>query len=209
MVPQFPTNQLLYSLEQLQTFDSAGRGPAGSLQFFFRARGAPLISYFACLIVIVALALDPFTQQIIRYYQSFQTPVTHLNSTVRHSQTYDRGDWYGANFGSKFNLSLSPLLHKNISIMCLQLIFTNQDQQNDDAVLSGMVSGLYGNLPLPPFSCPGVNCTYPEVTSLGICSTFQDVTERTVSDCKVVKDDPSYTGSLISTCNYTLPGAPI
>ncbi|KAH8748664.1 hypothetical protein F5883DRAFT_528644 [Diaporthe sp. PMI_573] len=68
----------------------------------------------------------------------------------------------------------------------------------------GMMSGLYGNLPLPPFSCPGVNCTYPVVTSLGMCSTCEDVTERTVADCNVVKHT-SWANSL-SSCNYTLPG---
>ena len=67
-----------------------------------------------------------------------------------------------------------------------------------------MISGLYGNLPLPPFSCPGVNCTYPVVTSLGMCSTCEDVTERTVADCNVVKHT-SWANSL-SSCNYTLPG---
>lgn len=69
-----------------------------------------------------------------------------------------------------------------------------------------MVSGLYGNLPLPPFSCPGVNCTYPEVTTIGMCSSCEDVTERTGVYCQFAKDDPSYTGIEISHCNYTLPG---
>ncbi|KAH8743762.1 hypothetical protein F5883DRAFT_388839, partial [Diaporthe sp. PMI_573] len=135
-------------LEQLQVFDNASRGPAGSFLFFLQARRAPVVSYFACLIVILAVALDPFTQQVIQYYQPAKVPVPHLNSTVRHSQEYDRGTTYGTNWESD--------------------------------IMFGMMSGLYGKLPLPPFSCPGVNCTYPEVTSLGMCSYCEDVTERTV-----------------------------
>ena len=98
------------SLEQLQVFDNASRGPAGSFQFFLQARGAPLVSYFACLIIILALALDPFTQQIIQYRQSFETPISHLNSTVRHSQSYDRGEWYGANYDSELSSWFNPVL---------------------------------------------------------------------------------------------------
>lgn len=97
------------SLEQLQVFDNASRGPAGSFQFFFQAKRAPLVSYFACLIVILAVALDPFTQQIIQYYQSYETPIPNLNSTVRHSQVYDRGPTYGTNMESEL-ISFSDLM---------------------------------------------------------------------------------------------------
>lgn len=65
-----------------------------------------------------------------------------------------------------------------------------------------MMSGLYGKLPIPPFTCPGVNCTYPVVNSLGMCSYCENVTERTVADCVV----HPYTDYDRSWCNYTLPG---
>lgn len=97
------------SLEQLQVFDNASRGPAGSFWFFLKAKSAPLISYFACLIVILAVALDPFTQQIIQYYQSYETPVSHLNSTVRHSQIYDRGPTRGTNLESESSSFFGPM----------------------------------------------------------------------------------------------------
>lgn len=70
-----------------------------------------------------------------------------------------------------------------------------------------MMSGLYGTLPVPPFSCPGSNCTYPVVNSLGMCSYCEDVTERTVADCTIVpyNNRTLITGDF-SKCNYTLPG---
>lgn len=49
------------------------------------------MSYFACLVVILALALDPFTQQIVHYSQPFGEAVANAYSEVRHSQVYDRG----------------------------------------------------------------------------------------------------------------------
>jgi hypothetical protein len=80
----------------------------------------------------------------------------------------------------------------------------NPGRTNDDAILFGMMSGLYGKLPLPAFSCPGVNCTYPVVTSLGVCSTCEDVTERTVAACNIVKH--TVFAEDRSSCNYILPG---
>lgn len=81
----------------------------------------------------------------------------------------------------------------------------NKDRRSDDSIMFGMMSGLYGTLPVPPFSCPNANCTYPVVTSLGICNSCEDVTERTVADCTIVPWDRRALGDL-SWCNYTLPG---
>lgn len=82
----------------------------------------------------------------------------------------------------------------------------NKDRRDDDGIMFGMMSGLYGTLPLPPFSCPGSNCTYPEVTSLGMCSSCEDVTERTVADCEVVAYHNRSLAQNLSWCKYTLPG---
>lgn len=60
------------------------------------------MSYFACLIVILALALDPFTQQIVHYSQPFGDAVPGMYSEVRHSQLYDRGPMNKTNVLSEF-----------------------------------------------------------------------------------------------------------
>lgn len=61
------------------------------------------MSYFGCLIVILALALDPFTQQIVHYSQPFGEVVPNIYSEVRHSQAYDRGPMNKSNVLSKSN----------------------------------------------------------------------------------------------------------
>ncbi|KAL2839515.1 hypothetical protein BJY01DRAFT_250469 [Aspergillus pseudoustus] len=53
-------------LEHMQYFDSASRGPLGSLLIILRHRGVSFVSLGA-LIIIVALLFDPFMQQIIKY----------------------------------------------------------------------------------------------------------------------------------------------
>lgn len=82
----------------------------------------------------------------------------------------------------------------------------SKDRRNDDSIMFGMMSGLYGTLPVPPFSCPGSNCTYPVVTSLGMCSYCEDVTERTAANCEIVAYNNRSLAENLSKCNYTLPG---
>lgn len=92
-------------------------------------------------------------------------------------------------------------------IWAYNFLLINQDAGMNNDVLSGMLSGLYGNLPTPPFSCPGVNCTYPDVTSLGVSSTCEDVTERTTTVCEPGNGTSSDDGdTMVIACNFTLPG---
>ncbi|KAL3467196.1 hypothetical protein BJX64DRAFT_192179 [Aspergillus heterothallicus] len=53
-------------LDHMQYFDSASRGPLGSLLIILRHRGASFVS-FGAVLIIVALLFDPFMQQIIKY----------------------------------------------------------------------------------------------------------------------------------------------
>lgn len=82
----------------------------------------------------------------------------------------------------------------------------DKDRLNDDNIMFGMVSGLYGTLPVPPFSCPGSNCTYPVVNTLGICNYCEDVTERTGADCVIWPYINRTISDRLSACNYALPG---
>lgn len=53
---------------------------------------ASVVSYLGCLVVVVALTLDPFTQQILRY-QSLSTTIPHQNSSISHSLVFDKGNY--------------------------------------------------------------------------------------------------------------------
>lgn len=83
---------LILSLDHLQFYDNASRGPLGSLNFFWQARRVPwglsILSYIGCLITIAALALDPFTQQVLAYTNDIRI-VQGARSSVPRSQSYD------------------------------------------------------------------------------------------------------------------------
>lgn len=72
--------------------------------------------------------------------------------------------------------------------------------------MAGVMSSVYGTLPEPPFSCPGSNCTFPLVTSLGVCSSCEDVTARTQVACNDTILTAGSRSGPYSSCNYTLPG---
>lgn len=72
--------------------------------------------------------------------------------------------------------------------------------------MAGVMSSVYGVLPDPPFSCPGSNCTFPLVTSLGVCSSCEDVTARTQVTCNNTILTAKSRSGPYSSCNYTLPG---
>jgi hypothetical protein len=75
------------------TFDLASRGPLGSLWLFYawkpQSKIPPLMAYTASLITIGALAMGPFTQQIISINAGNSVPTDGLNSTVAVSNYYN------------------------------------------------------------------------------------------------------------------------
>lgn len=97
-------------LQELQFFDDASRGPLGSLLFLwhFKAKPGVMVTCCACVIMITALAVDPFTQQIIDYPLRSVPFGDNSTATTPASRIYntglDRIDGIGV--GKTFNLKL-------------------------------------------------------------------------------------------------------
>lgn len=86
----FPEAQ---SLADFAAFDSASRGPLGSLSLFYLWKPQPTILlpmiYTAYLITIAALAMGPFTQQIILIQSGHLVPWEGLSSAVTVSNYFN------------------------------------------------------------------------------------------------------------------------
>jgi hypothetical protein len=67
---------VLKPLSNLQAYDSASRGPWGSILILLQDKGRSLVSIGA-LITVLALTYDPFVQQIVRY---------HIRETISNSE---------------------------------------------------------------------------------------------------------------------------
>lgn len=83
-------------LRELEVFDSASRGPLGSLNLLWPGRSGlrPWIAYAGASITITALAMGPFSQQTIRLRDS-QVLSTQANSTTSVTNTWDSGNQLG------------------------------------------------------------------------------------------------------------------
>jgi hypothetical protein len=170
-----------HSLQNIQVFDDASRGPLGALELvtrlsprevFSRQSGGAGWTFWASILTILALALDPFAQQILSFpLRTVPSLTDPLAASISVSQVYDTGNAGG------------------ISSPSIKTI---------DMALQGAVqNGLYTlNSPVE-FSCTTANCTWPPFYTLGICSSCANVTDQTNTTCTP--------GKRVRSCNYTLP----
>lgn len=71
-----------HSLVDLQTFDDASKGPRGSLQLLFKNPTA-MFGVWGLVIIILAVAMDPFFQQLVRYPRVRRsTDIAHVGKSV-------------------------------------------------------------------------------------------------------------------------------
>ncbi|KAG6358048.1 hypothetical protein INS49_013932 [Diaporthe citri] len=82
------------SLGDLAIFDSASRGPLGSLRLLYLSKPQssmlPPMVYAASLITVAGLAMGPFTQQVISVQADNLVPADGMNSTIGVTNYYNR-----------------------------------------------------------------------------------------------------------------------
>lgn len=176
------------SVADFATFDSASRGPLGSLKLFYFWKSqskvlTPMV-YAASLITIAALAMGPFTQQVIMIQADNLVPTDGINSTIKVSNSYDYQP-------SQTMLPLRPAQIKP-PLRPRQIgppLFIDQNGtitkttdyevfDVDPDVQGSFYNGYYSlGKSFIDFSCPSNNCSWEIFSSLGICSTCQNVTE--------------------------------
>ncbi|KAF9891643.1 hypothetical protein FE257_003654 [Aspergillus nanangensis] len=154
-----------HGLSNLQIFDNASRGPAGSFFFFFSAKSRHFLAYAGCFITVVAIAFDPCAQQVLRYVSKPHLQ-PGIHSSVTRSLVYDNG---------------AEAVNGVSSVIGAR----------DLPMRAAIMTGLYNMVQPAPFTCPGSNCTFPSFTSLGVCSQCTDVTTETAQNC-AGKPPPPY-----------------
>ncbi|KAE9980911.1 hypothetical protein BLS_008101 [Venturia inaequalis] len=177
-----------HHLSDYQRFDSAAKGPLGSLILIWKFRGASL----ACLgafLVIASLGLDFAFQQLVTYPLR---SVVVSNGTVPRSNSYS-----GWRPGPITGIKLAEL-------PMVGAAYTGLYAQNNSFLVTP--------------DCPTGNCTWTqEYTTLGVCSKCYDVTDQIQRQCSTydykdtMTDDNNITttsivGAPVPYCNYTMPG---
>lgn len=134
-------------------FDSASRGPWGSFKIIRKTHIKHLTSIGA-VITILALASDPFIQQMVKYRPTAESLDNSQVLTPR-SNNYTRGG-----------------VHTGAGYASLDLL-----------TQAAIYKGVYDSYTSVRPTCLSGNCTFPEYRSLGMCSKCQDVMSSIKKNC--------------------------
>lgn len=145
-------------LYQMQVIDQASRGPWGSLEVLLRGvfgSRTGSLTYIGASLTVLALAVDPFAQQILTF-PSRTVPALNATAFTQTSQ-----HWYSIEGSDQSDV----------------------DTGLEPTLLTSIMSGLLEtHSPLGP-QCNASSCKFPEFVALGMCSKCEDVTARTKQKC--------------------------
>ncbi|KAJ2995405.1 hypothetical protein NUW58_g1275 [Xylaria curta] len=141
------------ALSDIEIFDQATRDLWGKLQLlkhgYWREHH---LANCGCLIALGALAIGPFTQQIVQYYNCFSVSANHIAWLPRVNNYTDGSIVYGG------HSQLDPRMASAIYAGVL----------NPREVDAGAIK---------TFRCDSGNCTLPQFSTLGMCSSCHEILE--------------------------------
>ncbi|KAJ3577305.1 hypothetical protein NPX13_g3262 [Xylaria arbuscula] len=152
-----------HRLDDFERIDEASRGPLGAFYFLYGRTKKTSVVSLAAVVVILALLIDPFSQQLVRFTES---PVSVESDDV----------WTEVST-SMFNL---PLIENGPGFDPLRI----------ERALNGAIwndASLYDR----KVHCPTGNCTFPPFETLEWCSKTETIdVSRISTNCNLTKYDP-------------------
>lgn len=144
------------ALLDLARFDMASRGAWGSFLLIFGLRGRNIMATLAALITVLSLAVDPFAQEVVRYY-SCQSPAAFTNATAPRTGFFQ--EMGKSRIGAGQNLATAGM---------------------QAAINAGIFAPSALRVPL---DCPSGNCNFTTpYHSLGYCSSCTDRSDDLLID---------------------------
>ncbi|KAF2807923.1 uncharacterized protein BDZ99DRAFT_522530 [Mytilinidion resinicola] len=142
------------------TFDSASRGPWGSLMLIWTTKCKHLATLGA-VITILALAFETMFQQIVAYPER---AVIVGNSSVAVARSFHVQPRWGGS------------IHDAPSLI--------SDPQTSMFISTAIYSNSNDTFTPPPSNCPSGNCSWPTYSSLAVCNQCKDVTNLLYYQCR-------------------------
>ncbi|KAI8935466.1 hypothetical protein NX059_008036 [Plenodomus lindquistii] len=155
-----------------EIFDNASRGPWGSILLLIRTKGKALAALGA-MITLCLMALDPFFQQVVDFPDRWALQTTQ--SSIPRTVFYEPGILKEFTGGSEL---LSD--DKDMFLVVKKFAYENGTQP---------VPFGNGTRPDIPLSCPTSNCTWPDYSTLGVCSQCEDISNLLTFDCITTRID--------------------
>ncbi len=176
-------------LYHIQVLDQASRGPLGACKVLWRL--TPGLATAGAMLMILSVAIDPFTQQIL-VFPSRAVEARNETASIQKVQEYS-SSWASRGLDT---------INEN-TILVSQTMRYNPDPALLVAILSGLSQQ---NEPLDPVCTTG-RCWYRDFVSLGVCNYCEDVTSRAFQECKPSDGgafEPEWS-NVPTMCNYTSP----
>ncbi|KAI0409817.1 hypothetical protein F4802DRAFT_603980 [Xylaria palmicola] len=167
-------------LTDLQLFDSASRGPWGSVLFLFQLPrlSTAFLSVGFAVLTIVALGIDPSAQQILAF------PV-HEAEITTNPVVMGRADAYTSGSYNDPNVKLFTFQYAVL-----------------DALRGSTIESYY--------TCPNkaTRCTWGDLTTLGVCSSWNKA-QVSSDSCEMISaqtpaQTPEMDNATYANCKYTL-----
>lgn len=145
------------SLYDMVRFDQATRDAGGALNLIWRQRFQQPLTALGCAITILAVAVDPFVQQLLRPVDCSIEVFEDGMSANLPVATY-----FGilGHFGASENSSSLP--------------------SKQSALQNALYAGTFAPQHDIPWQCPTGNCTFPEYSTIGLCNSCEDVSADVV-----------------------------
>ncbi|KAM7192641.1 Protein of unknown function (DUF3176) domain containing protein [Rhypophila sp. PSN 637] len=187
-------------LYHLAAYDNATRGPWGSLNLLWKLRCRTFLPSIAALAIVLATIVDPFGQQIIRFYPC-AVPATQANgeslsATVTRNRFVDGGFPGGGLSATDTDIIGGWSISGEMQDAIMGGIYNSPKSVDPDYEAALLEA-------IKPF-CPTGNCTFSvPYVSAGWCSKCTDLT----SQVKVVDvPESNYTTPYaLGYANFTLP----
>jgi len=184
-------------LSRWELYDRTSRGPQGAAEFLLRMRWS--LATVGALVILLALALDPFTQQIVHLEaQNVTTPDDKAIIGFAHQYDTDPAQTGLSSINKPECESVLRLQMVWIPSMLTITIVSTRDGGMQGAILKGM----FNIESLDEFQCNGACSWDGTFKSLGFSSSCKNITQEAEASkiCEVV---PTSSGN---ACNYTTPG---
>lgn len=160
-------------LADMLHFDNATRGADGALGLIWRQRFRQPLTALGCVIMILAVAVDPFIQQLVRPVDcSVELSGAIVGATLSRANVFD-------GYGFEGNFSSTE--------------FQKSVENGDRAVENVLYDAIFTLRQNPPWQCSTGNCTFQDTYgTIGICHSCRDISADVIFNATCSHPDSSY-----------------
>lgn len=149
-------------LSDMVCFDSATRGADGAISLIWLQKFRQPLTTLGCIIMVLAMAVDPFIQQLIRPVNcSVEVSDAHAPAVLPRANIF-----VGYGYHGYVNRTGSPTPQRG------------DIEMTDIDLEATLYDAIFSPGQAPPWQCLTGNCTFPTYGTIGFCSSCQDASSN-------------------------------